>query len=224
MPGAYKTLKIPFKHIIKENDILPTINDMVTRTSKIVKHIYYFIKLYTIYSFENGKNKVFFDKDKIRYIVSLITSVKSKASTKYVYPAIKNFNNEVFSKLNIKKISRDGLTNVIAYESDIIITCIENNIKNNFVRHFNKYINIVFEEKFKLSALKIDEKKEIWNELKKIKSDILSFDVFTSDKKYHDFIKTHQKYLFDTNKIDTKIHNILYYVKSTPQAYLYTFL
>ncbi len=228
----YKTLKIPFKHILKKEDIICTIEDMILRTTTIIKHIYYFIKLYTIYSFENGFYDISFNKDNIRYIFTLITSVKSNTNIQYEYSRIKDFYNNVYSKLNIDKISRYGLTNVLAYETDIIITCIENNIKNNFQRHFNRYINTILDTKKKLSLMKDqEEKKNYLNVIKKIKIDILSFDKYTSDKEHHNFIQEQQKYLFNkyydnNNKIDedkNNKNNILYDVKKSPQKYLYTF-
>ena len=181
----YKTLKIPFKHVIKEKCIIEIIDDMAQRTTKIVKHIYYFIKLYTIHSFENDIYNISFDKDKIRYISTLVSSINSERDVKYEHKEIKKFYNNIFSKLNIKKISRDGLTNVIAYESDIIITCIENNIKNNFRRHFDRYINTILNVKSKIALIKdIQKKKEIFENIKKLKYDILSFDKYSNKKNF----------------------------------------
>ena len=34
----YKTLKIPFKHIIKDDETIRTLEDMICRTTKIIKH------------------------------------------------------------------------------------------------------------------------------------------------------------------------------------------
>ena len=192
----YKILKLPFKHVIKDHSILPTIQYMVLRTTKIVKHIYYFIKLYTIYCFENGILDVRFTKDNIRYIISLISYITSDIKVKYVDENIKKFYDQIFSKMKIKKVSRNGLTNVLAYETDIIITCIENNIKNNFINHFNKYLNIVCDIKNQVDATKnVEDKKKLWAILRKIKSDILSFKEFESDDIYHDFISKQQTYL-----------------------------
>lgn len=220
----YKTLKIPFKHIIKEQTINVILEDMITRTTIIVKHFYYFIKLYSLFCFENNKFNLIFDKSTIRYIFTLISTIKSKNTVKFENKYIKKFNTEIFSKIKINKVSRDGLTNVLAYETDIIITCIENNIKNNFVRHFNKYINIVFDIKNKIAdTTDIAEKRLLWANLRKIKDDILSFTKYKSDVQYHNFIKNQQKYLFNKTIDDENIYPILYNVKSNPQKYIYTF-
>lgn len=220
----YKTLKIPFKHIVKEQTTCNTLENMITRTTIIVKHLYYFIKLYSIFCFENEKYYLSFDKSTIRYIFTLISTIKSCVDVKYEDKNIKKFYIENFSKININKVSRDGLTNVLAYETDIIITCIDNNIKNNFVRHFNKYINIVFNIKNKINLIvDIEEKKLLWKKLKIIKDDILSFDKFESEEIYHDFIKEQQKYLFNKTINDKNKYSILYDVKCNPQKYIFTF-
>lgn len=228
----YKTLKIPFKHIIKEMQITsmtPIFENMIIRTTKIIKHTYYFIKLYTIYCFENGIIIVKFSKENIRYIYSLVSTIKSKLEIKDTDDNMKKFYDDVFSKININKASRDGLTNVLAYEADIIVTCIENNIKNNFARHFNRYINAICDIKNKIALIQdIAQKKLLWADLRKLKTDILSFNEYKSDESLHNLIKEQQKYLFNRyydNNDDNAEANmcIQYYVKKSPQDYIYTF-
>lgn len=221
----YKTLKIPFTNIVKEKNTKDILEDMILRTNKIIKHTYYFIKLYSIHSFENNIYNIYFDKQNIRYIYSLISTIKSKSIIKYKNNDMEKFYNDVFSKINIKKISRDGLTNILAYEADIIITSIENNIKNNFIRHFNRYINVVFDIKNKINNIKDPiNKKLLWADIKTIKYDILSFNKYKSEIKFHNIIKKEQEYLFNNffnGKNDIKC--ILYDVKKNSQKYLYTF-
>ena len=95
----------------------------------------------------------------------MISSIKSERDVKYEYNGIKKFNDNIFSKIDIKQISRDGLTNVIAYETDIIITSIENNIKNNFRRHFDRYINTILDVKNKITTIKDIQKKKICSKI-----------------------------------------------------------
>ena len=49
-----KTNKDNINNMIKDQTILPIINDLVNRTNKIVIHAYQFIKLYCIYQYENN--------------------------------------------------------------------------------------------------------------------------------------------------------------------------
>ena len=226
----YKTLKIPFKHIIKDNNAVEILEDMIKRVTIIVKHTYYFIKLYTIHCFENKPIKFcIFDKAKIRYIYTLVSTIKSNIDVTYEYNDIKKFNDDVFQNIRINKVSRDGLTNVLAYEADIIITCIENNIKNNFTRHFNRFINTITNLNEQIKVADTNDKKILWKIAKNIKSDILSFAPYISNQLYHKNIASIQKELFnkfyDNDNADANgdITSILYDVKKSPQKYLYTF-
>lgn len=227
----YKTLKIPFKHIIKDDQIVPVFEDMIIRTNKIIKHTYYYIKLYTLYCFDNNIIMEKFTKENIRYIYSLVSTIKTKLEIKNVDVNMKKFYDNVFSKININKVSRDGLTVVLAYEADIIVTCIENNIKNNFVRHFNRYINAICNIKNKIASINdINQKKLLWKQLRLFKTDILSFDEYKSEDELHNTIKKQQMYLFnrfyDNNDEKANVNTkkcIQYYVAKNPQDYIYTF-
>ena len=54
----------------KDNIILPIINNLVNRTNKIIIHTYQFIKLYSIYLYENNQQFFIFDKEYILDIFS----------------------------------------------------------------------------------------------------------------------------------------------------------
>jgi hypothetical protein len=60
-----KTNKDNIMNIIKDKTILPIIIDLVNRTNKIVIHAYQFIKLYSIYLYENNKSFPIFDIFKV---------------------------------------------------------------------------------------------------------------------------------------------------------------
>ena len=49
-----KTNKNNINNMVKDQTILPIINDLVNRTNKIVIHAYQFIKLYCIHQYENN--------------------------------------------------------------------------------------------------------------------------------------------------------------------------
>ena len=60
-----KTNKDNINNVIKEQNILPIINELVIRTNKIVIHTYQFLKLYLIYLYDNNKNFPILDKEYI---------------------------------------------------------------------------------------------------------------------------------------------------------------
>ena len=51
----YKTLKIPLKTILQDNESLPIINQIVFDMNDLVIHTYQFIRLYLLHLFENKK-------------------------------------------------------------------------------------------------------------------------------------------------------------------------
>jgi len=71
-----KTNKDNLKNIIKDNTILPIIEELVIRTNKIVICAYHFLKLYLLYLYENNKTFPELDKDYISDIFKVITKRK----------------------------------------------------------------------------------------------------------------------------------------------------
>ena len=68
-----------------------------------------------------------------------------------------------------------------------------------------------------------EEKKQIYDELKKIKTDLINFNDFISNKKYHKWITEQKKFIIpNKKKFDKKI--ILYDIKSNTQDYLKSFI
>jgi hypothetical protein len=68
-----KTTKDNIKNVIRDNNILSTINDIVIRTNKIVIHSYQFLKLYLIDLYKNNKSFPIIDKEFICDIFKVIT-------------------------------------------------------------------------------------------------------------------------------------------------------
>ena len=71
-----KTNKDNINNIIKDNTILPIINDLVHRTNKIVIHAYQFIKLYFIFLYDNKRKFPLIDKEFICNVFKVLTKRK----------------------------------------------------------------------------------------------------------------------------------------------------
>jgi len=74
-------------------------------------------------------------------------------------------------------------------------------------------------KEIKDKELRKQQKKELYNEIKKVKDDILSFDELKSDIKYHTWIKEQKKFLLP-NKTKFDKNSIVYDIKSNPIDYL----
>ena len=109
-----------------------------------------------------------------------------------------------------------------------MVTNINNNIQEHFIEHLNKYVNIVFNIKEKSTQITKENKdktirkelhKKLYDEIGKVKKDIINFTDFISDIKYHDWIRLQKNKLFPTktNFVKDSIH---YDIKSNTQDYL----
>jgi len=110
-----------------------------------------------------------------------------------------------------------------------MITNITNNIQLHFIDHLNKYVNIVFDIKSKRDEITKNNKdkkirkqlhKELYEEINKVKKDLITFGEFTSDDKYHNWIRE-QKIKIFPNKTEFEENNIYYELKSNTQYFIY---
>ena len=231
-----KTVKDNIKNIIKDDSTTSIINVLATKTNKIVIHSYQFIKLYCLDLFKNNKPFPKINKEFICDVFKVITIRKcgSGGYTDEKMPQqLKDltlfYKDHYKSTCDEKEILYyDKMSYILAYEAIDMITNIENNIREHFIQHLNKFVNISFKLKnnmdkitkeIKDKELRKQQKKELYNEIKKVKDDILSFDELNSDIKYHTWIKEQKNFLLpNKNKFDK--NSIMYDIKSNPIDYL----
>jgi hypothetical protein len=217
------------------------IQDAVYRTNKIVIHTYNFLKLYILYLYDNNLDIPLINEHFVKMIMRVISSRKdnrggSKSSKKTV-----NMNKKLISFYNIfykKTINKndivtiDKLGYILAYEAIDIVKNINNNIKEHFIDHVNKFVNVAYDWKYKIAEInKMKDKnneekkqlrKNLYQEFLNIKKDILNVvenDDMVSPKKYHKCIKEH-KYEIIPKKDKYQKNSINYDVCCQPQDYL----
>jgi hypothetical protein len=231
-----KTVKNNIKNVIHDINSLKIINDLTIKTNKIVIHTYQYIKLYCLYLFDNNLPIPKLDKEFICDVFKVITLRKCGSggySIEKMPQQLKNlteFYKEHYSKLldGNEILFYDKMSYILAYEAIDIETNIENIIREYFIQHLNKYINIEFKIKetmnlitkeIKDKEIRLQKKKEYYNEIKKVKDDLLSFEELKSHEKYHKWVKmTKEKILPNKNQFDK--NNIIYDIKSNPQDYI----
>ena len=172
-----KTNKDNIKNIIKEQSILPIINELVIRTNKIVIHANNFIKLYFLYLYKNKKQFPIIDKNFVSDVFKAIT-VRKCGQGGYTddnmpekLKTLVDFYKNYYSKTILKdeKMYYDKLSYILAYEAIDITTNVNNNIQEHFVQHLNKFVNISFNVKEKIDE--INKKKLDKDEKKKKKQE-----------------------------------------------------
>ena len=58
----YTTIKIPLKRILIEDKFVPILDDAITRTNTLVRHVYQFLRLYTLFCLESKVDPPVFTK------------------------------------------------------------------------------------------------------------------------------------------------------------------
>ena len=233
-----KTNKDNIKNVLKDANILPIINDLVNRTNKIVIHAYQFIKLYCIFLYENELKFPVIDKEFICDVFKVLT-IRLCGSGGYTednmpeqLQELTEFYREHYSNTisNNETIYYDKLSYVLPYEAIDMITNINNNIQEHFIDHLNKYVNIVFNIKEKSAKITTENKdkiirkqlhKQLYDEIGKVKKDLMHFGDLTSDEKYHKWIIQERVKLYP-NKTRFDNDNIYYHLKSNTQDFLHS--
>ena len=231
-----KTNKDNIKNIIRNPNILPIINDLVSRTNKIVIHSYQFLKLYLIMLHDNNEDFPIIDKEFLCDIFKVITK---RISNKGGYTdenmpiqlrILTDFYNNNYSQTiyDDEIIYYDKLSYILPYEAIDMMTNIENNIQEHFLQHLFKYVHLVFDIKNKSNQITLDNKdkvirkqlhKELYDEIKKVKDDLISFEELTSLPKYHKWILEERINLY-RNKTKFDNDSIHYDLKSNSIDYL----
>ena len=231
-----KTNKDNIHNMMKDTSILPIINDLVNRTNKIVIHAYQFIKLYCIYHYDNNIQIPVIDKDFISDVFKVLTIRKCNQGgyTENTIPGklkeLTNFykTNYATTISNNETIYYDKLSYILPYEAIDMVTNIKNNIQEHFIDHLNKYVHLVFKVKEKSTEITKENKdktirkelhKKLYDEISKVKKDLIHFGDFTSDMIYHEWIREQKNKLFPNKKSFDK-DSIQYDLKSNTQDYL----
>ena len=230
-----KTNKDNINNVLRDPNILPIINDLVNRTNKIVIHAYQFVKLYCSFLYENKLNFPVIDKGFIMHVFKVVTiridkrGGYKKDNMPPQLQELTKFYEEYYSTTiaNNEKITYDKLSYILAYEAIDMVTNIDNNIKEHFTEHLNKYVNIIFgikEQSAKITSENRDKTirkelhKQLYAEIGKVKKDLMHFGDLESDEKYHTWILEERAKLFPEK--ESFDNNIYYDLEKNPQNFL----
>jgi phage tail tube protein FII len=216
------------------------IHDAVYRVNKIVIHTYNFLKLYILYLYDNNLDIPFINENFVKMVMRVMSSRKdnrggSKSNKKTIGTTKKliTFYNNFYKKTINKDdmVTIDKLGYLLAYEAIDIVKNINNNIKEHYVEHVNKFVNVSLEWKNKIAEInKMKEKnneekkqlrKKLYEDFFNVKKDLLNVenDKMLSPKKYHEWIKI-IKYNIIPKKDKYQKNSINYDICCKPQDYL----
>ena len=233
-----KTNKDNIENILRDITILPIINELVIKSNKIIIHSYQFLKQYLIYLYDKAIEFPLIDKKYLCNIFIVLTKRKCNIggytddTMTQQLKTLTQFYNDYYSKTitNNEILYYDKLSYILAYEAIDMVTNINNNIQEHFIKHLYKYVNIVFDVKNKESEISKNNTdktiikqlhKQLYDEINKVKKDLISFGDLKSDVKYHEWIKNEKNNLFK-NITQFKNNSIFYHLKSNTQDFLYS--
>ena len=237
-PEFFKSIKTSLKSILKHQDInLPKINDAVIRANKIVIHTLQFMKLFLLNYYENnGHTLPPIDGEFINSCMKILCN--EKTTGRPPKPEIKNLKDKLtlFYNEHYKPTTQNDpidytyLNTALDYLTEDIETMYENNIQNHYVEYVERYVNVVWKKQVitekirklgKTKKEREDRIRNLCNELRKIKNDLLNVDTteFKSKNYYHKWIME-QKQLILPNKQKYDKNSIYYDLKCNPMDYL----
>ena len=231
----FKVIKCPLKSVLKTHKydvIQPIIEKTVIDMNELVILGYQFIKLYLLDKYNNKLELPTINKQFILDVLKTIGSSKDNRGKQKTESKIKNANGKsniklfydnVFSKLITSKPSYTNRTHICEQTAKEMLTCITTNISTHFIKYLFKYINCVFKiPKSNIIKLEKDKakRKELYKQLnediRNLKSDLINNKIEDSKEEYHDWIKQNKQFLFP-NKINK---SVAYDVKANPLKYI----
>ena len=197
-PDKYRTLKCPLKTIIKKEKHLPAIMDAVIRTHKLTIHVYQLLRLWLLDKYDNNDlPTITTNTIRMAYKVLSLDSAgpKPKGDNLKMLNEIQELYNNEYKNLGCpQKLDASKLSQIISYSCTDITTNIENNIRMNYIKYVNRFVNSSFKKEHNEILEQYNGKercakrKELKQELYDVKKDIQE-NTLTSNEKYHKWIK-----------------------------------
>jgi hypothetical protein len=172
MPGLqeplYRSLKTSLHSVLKTNDKIDFIKNIVTNVNHLRFHILQFTKLYFLHLLKNNESFPILHRDFFSCIARVLTVSKNKrkpfAKNIDLFQQVSNFYNNHYKKLinpGENVINIDGIRETVRYMITDIITDYENNIKMRYFDHVKNYLNCLYEKQKFIENIKKIEKNKI---------------------------------------------------------------
>ena len=229
----FKCVKVSLKHVLKHYEINQSkINETVVKANKIVIHTLQFMKLYLLDFYNNHNSLPKIDKEFINCCMKILCNEKAtgrppKKEIKELKEKLKLFYNTHYKPLcQDEELDYTYMNTILDYLTIDILTMYENNIKQHYIEYVERYVNVVWKQKFmtnqikKVKKTKKDREEGVRNlntQLRKIKNDLLNIEnnEYKSKSFYHQWIKENHK-LVVPNKENFKKDNLYYDLQCCP--------
>jgi hypothetical protein len=238
-PEYFKSVKTSLKSILKHPDInAKKINDAVLKSNKIVIHTLQFLKLYLLHHYELHSSLPPVNHLLINTTMKIICDIKEdkrgrpkKEATAHMYEILSVFYQEHYQPTTQPdKLDYTYLNNVLEYLTEDIQTMYENNIQLHYVDYVERYVNVVWKQKYltdkirKLGKNKAEREQRIRKlnkTMRSIKEDLLNVEnkEYTSPSSYHAWITQQKQHILPAKEKFQK-DRIAYDLKCSPMDYL----
>lgn len=166
--NPYQTIKTSLKSILKNyNEIQPEINKLVIKCNDIVIQTYQFIRLYLLYKYHNNQSLPIINEKFILYCIKtqgIRDNRGKKAKDTDLLDELEDFYNKEFQPLIQKeKYNLKNLSFLLPYLAIQINTCLETNIKEHYLQHLLRFINITTKDLTDDKSIKFKLKNAILN-------------------------------------------------------------
>jgi len=175
--SPYRTVKTTLKSVLKDNIIKDEIETLVKDTNELVINTYQFVKLYILGLYKNKKELPDINEQFIGYVIKTLGTrdnrgAKSK-NTDLLTKLELFYNTEYQPLINHQKHSLKNKTYLMPYIATQVFTCLETNIKEHFIQHLLRFINLTTNEiskdkcvihTFKRNLLSLEDTNELFND------------------------------------------------------------
>ncbi len=224
-----RTCKASLDHILSQelSDAKQIIFNAVTRTHKIVIHVYQFIRFFILNQYHKNLIIPHISKDFISMAFKAIirTSVSGptpKGNNLRMFNRFKLFYESDYKNLGYtNKIDGSNLSQILMYMETDILTNIENNIKMHFLSYVKRFVNSSFRKQNNELLEKVSKggkytlRKILNKDLYEIKQDLFN-NTLLCNQKYHEWIKTHRNNIFPQQYNESYEFDVQY----NPQKYI----
>ena len=142
------------------------INQTAIKAHKIVIHTLQFMKLYLLDYYEINNNLPKIDKEFINCCMKIICKEKStgrpaKKDIKELKDKLSQFYNSHYKQLcQDEELDYTYMNTILDYLTIDILTMYENNIKQHYIEYVERYINVIWEQKFMIKQIRKLKKKK----------------------------------------------------------------
>ena len=240
----YQSRKCSLRAVLRDPASRERIQDAVRRCDTLWTHCLLFIKGFLLQKYEDdpGRLQPFpkVTRDFVMNAMRAVAGIQVNGGNEIAQQQRQDFHNFFVQHYAPTMPPEEpltphtNLTQVINYLSQELVTCYENNIKEHWVKHLNKFLNDALKKKQKLRTIddgdgSPEEKKAaktaLLQQFDAVKRDLLNSrndvpHVKQSPAQYHDWIDQAAFLIMPLGRT-LQQNNVMYDIACSPQDYLY---